>query len=789
MSRWSLSARGRITLASTAAVLLGALALRPTIEGWSWFGITVIVVLPMAMAGAAVRQVTHWWVPVVGAQLLTIVLTITALFAHAEALGGMLPDAPAIRALNALLLEGLEITRVQAPPVRSGPAVLMVVATGMALVAFAVDLLAVTMRRPAVAGLPLLAVYCVPSAVLPDGLPWFWFAVASLGFLLLISADAADRIRSWGRMLGDTRFDRDPGQGVSRWVAGGGARAGATALTIAVILPVLIPGLHDSLIGGSETGPGRNADAATYTIINPILDLRRDLTARTDRVVLTYQTSVPEPEPLRIVSADSFDGTTWSPSPSSLPPAENLASKGLPSPPGLESMVRTAEERTTVTVGPLNQNYLPLPYPATKVAVGGPWLYDSRSLNVIGNRMTTRGLRYSVDHLRVLPTSAQLDGARYPSSLITDTYTRLPGKGVPDLVRQTALSQAGSGSSFARAVRLQEFLRTTGGFEYSEEAPGDGHDDSGLDVMEQFLRNRRGYCVHFASAMAVMARTLGIASRVSVGFLPGDQRNDGTWEVSLRDVHAWPELYFQGAGWVRFEPTPASRAGTAPEWTSPVDQGQDSPGPTPTATAAGDSAAQAETRQRREDGRRAGWTTALGGLPWRVVAVLVLLVVLGLLPVSATWVRRRSRWRRSTDRVAMAETAWEELRERLGDLGVSWSRSRTPRAVQAWLGEQTTLEKPESAALGRLVTDLESARYVRPGAVGGREREAMVSDVRTVTRAVTRSVPPATRQRARWLPPSALGTLAPDMSTSTLLEPPPVSSSTELDEHLLDAPR
>ena len=66
--------------------------------------------------------------------------------------------------------------------------------------------------------------------------------------------------------------------------------------------------------------------------------------------------------------------------------------------------------------------------------------------------------------------------------------------------------------------------------------------------------------------MAMMARVVGIPSRVSVGFLPGDRDGD-SWEVSIRDMHAWPELYFAGYGWVRFEPTPASVTGAAPSWT------------------------------------------------------------------------------------------------------------------------------------------------------------------------------------------------------------------------------
>ena len=65
--------------------------------------------------------------------------------------------------------------------------------------------------------------------------------------------------------------------------------------------------------------------------------------------------------------------------------------------------------------------------------------------------------------------------------------------------------------------------------------------------------------MQFASTMAVMARTLGIPARVAVGFAPGEKLAKGGYLVGAHDAHAWPELYFQGVGWVRFEPTPLDR--------------------------------------------------------------------------------------------------------------------------------------------------------------------------------------------------------------------------------------
>src|SRR5690606_40395181 len=89
----------------------------------------------------------------------------------------------------------------------------------------------------------------------------------------------------------------------------------------------------------------------------------------------------------------------------------------------------------------------------------------------------------------------------------------------------------------------------------------------GNDELVAFLdeSGRVGYCEQFAASMAVMARTLGIPSRVAVGFLQPRKVSDDFWEFSAHDLHAWPELFFAGSGWVRFEPTPATRASGVPE--------------------------------------------------------------------------------------------------------------------------------------------------------------------------------------------------------------------------------
>src|SRR5690606_14718609 len=128
--------------------------------------------------------------------------------------------------------------------------------------------------------------------------------------------------------------------------------------------------------------------------------------------------------------------------------------------------------------------------------------------------------------------------------------TALP-EGLPSIIAETAFHAVGDAPSrYEQALALQEYLRS-GDFEYSEETPVEqGFDGNGMDAPEVFLSVRSGYCVHYASAMAVMARVLDIPSRVAVGTLPGSSSkrtlaDTRLFSVSTSDVHAWPELYFE----------------------------------------------------------------------------------------------------------------------------------------------------------------------------------------------------------------------------------------------------
>jgi transglutaminase-like putative cysteine protease len=107
-------------------------------------------------------------------------------------------------------------------------------------------------------------------------------------------------------------------------------------------------------------------------------------------------------------------------------------------------------------------------------------------------------------------------------------------------------------SPYVAVVALERWLRATGGFTYSEQPP----QLPGVPPLVAFVtQTRMGYCQHFAGAMALMTRLLGIPARVAVGFVSGHWAN-GNWTITDHDAHMWVEVWFRGYGWLPFDPTP-----------------------------------------------------------------------------------------------------------------------------------------------------------------------------------------------------------------------------------------
>jgi hypothetical protein len=149
------------------------------------------------------------------------------------------------------------------------------------------------------------------------------------------------------------------------------------------------------------------------------------------------------------------------------------------------------------------------------------------------------------------PAQARYAGAAY-SDAIRETYLQLPSNldsRIPALARKIS---AGADNPYDQSLAIENYLRTN--FAYSLILTG----KPGADPLAHFLfETKSGHCEYFASAMAVMLRSLGIPSREVNGFLPGEYNDvGGDYIVRASDAHSWVEVYFPGTGWLTFDPTP-----------------------------------------------------------------------------------------------------------------------------------------------------------------------------------------------------------------------------------------
>lgn len=747
-------------VASAAAVL----SLRPLVVSSGWVVGALAVVFAVTGAGVLVRGLTRRTGVAVLAQAVVLLTCLVVVFGGSTTLLGIIPTGATFGRIGQLFADGVQVVQRYSVPAVDLRGLRLLLVTGAGLTAFTVDLFAVTLRRPALAGLPLAIVVGVALALAPGGSSAVSFVVVAVPYLVLLAV---------GRREGGWA----PAPRRSRSSATATATA-AAALVVAIALPAALPGLDERPLT-IDTGPGD-----TIAVINPILNLKASLGARSDATILTYQTDQANPAPLRIVTADVFDGETWAPSTGADIPRSQRVQDGLSAPPGLSDQVRaqSVPHTTSISVRGLDQTYLPLPYPATRVDIEGDWLYETDSLNVVGDGETTRNRSYTVSHLEVTPTEDQLRSAPAAPEDVQARYTELP-ESLPQIVRDTAEQvTAGSTDAYQRAAALQRYFRSTGGFTYSTTAPNDG----GADAVATFLQEKTGFCVQYASAMAVMARALGIPARVAIGFLPGEETADGRWRISAQDAHAWPELYFAGTGWVRFEPTPATRTGQAPGYSLPAQQTTPT-NPTPTAaatptapapSASATTAAPTTTAGSTTDTGTTGWERFLA-LPWAWILTGIGVALLLLAPWVTATVLGRRRWAGVHDGRSSAEAAWADLQDRLGDLGVDTTPSTTPRQRAAELVAAHDLPAPAVQELTRLREAVESSRFgagshgvgapaprsgggtavLEAGArTAGRSQGGRLvrSQVDVVVEAVAATRPARSRWRARWFPLAGL---------------------------------
>ncbi|WP_210634371.1 transglutaminase TgpA family protein [Streptomyces sp. GESEQ-13] len=764
-----ISSLARLTVRAWAATLLAACALLPLVESTMWILQAALLLGVQAGVGAAARRVPLARPLTVAAQVVVTLMLLTLMFAREQAVAGLIPGPDALRFFGQLLEQGGQDVNRYAIPAPLSDGIRLMLVGGVLVIGLLVDTLAVTFRSAAPAGLPLLALYSVAAGLTDNGIEWLWFLLAAAGYLLLLLSEGRDRLSQWGRVFAG------PPRGRSRETPGGpaparfGHRIGAVALGIALVVPLALPAMDGGLLGPDGRGVGAGVGGGgTISAVNPLVSLRDSLNNDDDRAVFSVRTEMENTSDLylRIVSLDDFDGTTWKPSKRAI----TQVPEGFPAPPGLGPDVEFTEVGTSVSVANwYGQTWLPMPYPPSRVSVRGDWRYEPVGMTLVGDHgQNTRGLTYEVRSLDVRPTAEQLAKAPEPPADLLREYTELPDS-LPSVVAETAHDVTdGAKSDYDRAVMLQDYFTLGGNFQYDTQVEV----GSGAQAIARFLKEKRGFCVHYSFAMASMARSLGIPARIAVGFAPGTPQADGTVSVAMRDAHAWPELYFEGVGWTRFEPTPTR--GSTPDYTVPdvQDNGPADPARPSQAAPADPSAQPSQSTDCRADGSdpascesespEAALAAGGDGPKWHVVLLWALAGLLGLaLPLSPMlWRTRiravrldgRGRGRAEEDVAPRVLAAWEELTDTAWDHGILPDESLTPRGAADRIVRTGELEGEAAASVRRLAGAVEQALYApRPRPVAG-----LAEDVRLAAGGLRDSASRAGRLRALLVPRSAV---------------------------------
>ncbi len=418
------------------------------------------------------------------------------------------------------------------------------------------------------------------------------------------------------------------------------------------------------------------------------------------------------------------------------------------------------------------QAVLPLPYAPERLNVpGDTWREAKDSLMVSSDSATLAGLHYSVTSKEPQPTGIQINAAQAIPQDVRSAYTTYAGPYAGKLLNIAAQHVGGAATQLQYALDLQNWFRS-GAFTYSLKP----NLPSSSDWLMKFLTtDKRGVCRQFAWAFAVLARLLGIPSRIAVGYTAGTTSgHSGIWQVTTADAHAWPELYFPGYGWLRFEPTPTAHG----QGTATVPRYANTAGGSGSQSQSGNSSTSPKTQGSQPNGAgravnnrntslcRAGVSEKVGcnasttaaaqrargsGLAIAIsIAVLVFLLLAW--PAVTRLVTRRRRWLTASGDAGLANAAWRELVDDMADLGVPCNPSESPRAAARRIATEAGLDAATVQAVTRLGAAEERARYAQ----GPQPGAGLAGDVRTVRRAVAASASRRQRLRARLAPASTL---------------------------------
>jgi transglutaminase-like putative cysteine protease len=650
-----------------------------------------------------------------------------------------IPTPDAIRALVGSVEHAVEKSSVDFAPVPVRVGYVVMVVAGMWAATTIGEIATFRWKRPLLAVLPTMGMFGA-SMVLGTGQGAGALVVLFLAALLTFwGLESSHRLRSWGRWVPTFPGISTPDEEPSSVTGSMARRMGAVSVAAAVVAPIFLPILGDGLLTwrtGEAEGPGGSGEGTDVGQIDPFVSIAPRLLEQSDEQLFRVNTA--RPAYWRLQTLGSFNGETWS----QVDSADDAVLGGQisPEPPEEEGFRKLTADFILTR---LRGEYLPTAGVPNAIDIGDEWLNDLRRSPGTGDvrleGSIEEGLAYSVEATLPYVTYTDLVDAQpgEPGSVYLEQPDISPAVGVflEDTIRGIPSDEV-----YRQLVAIQNRLRNTQEFTYSTApATTEGLNAASADYLTNFLtRTKEGYCQQYATAFALLARQLRVPSRVVVGFLPGESvpAQPGDYIVRGTDAHAWPEVYFDGWGWIPFEPTPRSgstannRIASAPTYTQPGA----APGNTGSEFGAATGnrlGSDIDPRNSRpefqgaaaREGIRAGLpgspTTPSGPrreAPWkdtfaRLAVVILAATILFLICVPALkeWRIRRLYARARTERDLTA-AAYEEFLVVAADLAAPKSPAESARAYARRIATTQTI--PQERAL-RLASLYEASEFGR----------------------------------------------------------------------------
>jgi transglutaminase-like putative cysteine protease len=696
-----------------------AALLRPTPEGTAWqYIVAAALILGATITWTALTYRAH---PVIVVVLNLAALAVAiARISAPETTRGFLPTGETISTMSSQLTRAFSLIRTGIEPVQPITGIVIVLAVVFWLTGVMLSW-GLMRGHPYVALIPPLVLALQFATMDRNRTGWIRIAV----FLAIVAASIVavtidERDQSAGRMSGKAGRPA---------MAGKLAPSAAGLLSVTLLASVLFTGYMSGLVPSDGVLPWRSATGLTSDFYggvayNPFVGIKQSLVSQSSTPVFLAQITGDVPGDqvyFRLVTMETYNGGQFF---ADKPTVVDLETR--PWEDGANTFAGPVNEvTTTIQIERLRMDWLPASYVPVSFSSDANILDTIRvrqadgSLRLEGD-LSYDGMTYTVESSIPSPDIAVLatdeDGALSPAFAFAatehnvpdpvvvpvreepanvDVYLDLPDDLDTGIAREARRQTDNLSTNFEIGLALESWFHSEA-FAYSTDIdPGHAASDLAAWLLDDTSPNYHvGYCENFATAMAVMARTLDVPSRVVLGFTPGEPtEQEDVYVVRDRNAHAWVELWIPSQGWVRFDPTPRG------DEINPTTYGEaetelgfdlttylDVPDPEPI----GSLNSQLPRPRLGEEpdvpafagsGSDADTTGGIGIPGWLRTAVpiaLLLILAIGGIPTVKWWQRRRRMRRLEHGDIS---AAWEDIVARLTDLGDAPSPASTPRQI------------------------------------------------------------------------------------------------------------